>query len=187
MRRDFQRQKRLILGTLALFLVADLAMAAYTWQMASASSSPQQLLAEQNTRIKLLRADLQRARGIRKDIPIIKADCDRFEASLPSGSSGYSEVSSELYSLAGKAGLQIASLGFRPKELLGRGITEVALDATVSGDYQSVVRFFNGVQRSENYYVVGSLTIDPDSSTRQRAHGSVRVILHLTSYFKGAA
>ena len=187
MRRDFQRQKNLILAVLSVFLIADVAMAVYSFRMASSTRSPQQEIAEQTEQLKLLKADVARALAIQRDMPKTKADCDRFEDSLPSGSSGYSALSAELAELGHKAGLQIASLGFHPKELAGKGVTEVSVEATVAGDYQSVVRFLNGMQRSKNHYIVEGLTLATDAVVGQGTHGAVRVNLHLTSYFKGVA
>jgi type IV pilus assembly protein PilO len=187
MKRAFRQQKIFILAALAVFLVADLAMAAYSLVMANSKLSPQQELAEQTAQLKLLKADVDRAQAIQRDMPKTKGDCDRFEDSLPSGSSGYSAISGEIAELGHKAGLQIASLGFHPKELPGKGMTEVALEVSVAGDYQGVVRFMNGMQRSKNHYVVESLTLATDSVVGQATHGAVKVNFHLTSYFRGAA
>jgi type IV pilus assembly protein PilO len=187
MTRDFRRERSIILAALAILLLADISMAVYSIAMANAKLSPQQELAEQTAQLKLLKADVERAQAIQKDMPNTKADCDRFESSLPSGSSGYSAISGEIADLGRQAGLQMASLGFHPKELPGKGMTEVALEVSVAGDYQAIVRFMNGMQRSKNHYVVESLSLATDSVAGQATHGAVKVNFHLTSYFRGAA
>jgi len=185
MRRDFRVRRNVILGIVGALLAADAAMGVYSVEMASSKISPQHELAIQKTQMKLLKADVERAAAIQRDIPQIKTDCERFESSLPPASSGYSVISSELAKLGNEAGLQISALGFKAKELGGRGVTEIAVDATVAGDYKSVVRFLNGMQRSTNYYVVDSLTLGTDAGPG--AHGPVKVVLHLKSYFKNGA
>ena len=185
MERDFKFRRNTILGVLGALLAADAAMGVYSVQMATSTLSPQQELALQRTQLKLLKADVERAVAIQRDIPMIKNDCERFEGSLPPASSGYSVISSELAKLGNEAGLQVSSLGFKAKELGGRGVTEIAVEATVTGDYKSVVRFLNGMQRSKNYYVVESLTLGTDAGGGG-AHGPVKVALHLKSYFKNA-
>ena len=187
MRSNFRLQRNIILGVVGALLVADAAMGVYSAEMASSKMTPQQELAQQTTQLKLLKADVERASAIQQDIPKIKSDCDRFEGALPSTGGGYSVISSELADLAREAGLQISTLGFHGKELAGKGMTEVAVDATVTGDYKSVVRFLNGIQRSTNYYVVESLTLGADAGTPGASHGSVKVVLHLKSYFKNGA
>lgn len=186
MRRDFKQRKAIILGLLAFFVVGDVAMAAYSIRMASSKVSPQHEIATQTALLKLLGADVKRAREIQQAMPTTKADCERFENSLPPAGTGYSVISAELEDVGRKAGLQIASLSFHPRELAGNGITEVTLDASVSGNYKSVVEFLNGLQRSKNHYIVDDLSLAND---RGGPSGSadVRVDLHLRSYFKAAA
>jgi type IV pilus assembly protein PilO len=186
MRRDFRIKRNVILGVLGALLIADAAMGVYSLDMASAKMSPQQELLVQTTQLKLLKADVERAAAIQRDMPKIKKDCERFEGSLPPATSGYSVISTELAELGHTAGLQIGGLGFKSKELGGRGVTEISVDATVTGDYKSVVRFLNGMQRSTNYYVVESLTLGTDAGAGG-AKGPVKVVLHLKSYFKNSA
>jgi len=186
MRRDFKRQKAIILGVLAALVLGDIAMAAYSVRMASSTVSPQHEIATQTALLKLLAADVSRAREIQQAMPTTKADCERFENSLPSAGTGYSVISAELEDVSRKAGLQIASLSFHPKELAGNGITEVALDASVSGNYKSVVEFLNGLQRSKNHYIVDDLSLANDRSA-QGGSADVRVDLHLRSYFRAGA
>ena len=186
MRIDFKQKKAIILGTLAILVVGDIAMAAYSIRMASSTVSPQQEIAKETALLKLLAADVKRAREIQQAMPTTKADCDRFENSLPPSGSGYSVISAELEDVSRKAGLQIASLSFHPKQLGGNAITEVALDASVSGNYKSVVEFLNGLQRSKNHYIVDDLSLANDSRG-QAGSSDVRVDLHLRSYFRAAA
>ena len=183
MKFDFQRQKTIIVAGLVLSIGADAAMAIYSLSMASSRRSPQQELVEQTTELKLLQADVERARNIKKDTPVAKRDCDEFENSLPSAGTGYSVVSSELAEIGRNAGLQISSLSFHHHDLEGRGIAEVAVDATVAGDYKSVVHFLNGLQRSENNYAVDNLALTGESAGGSPA-GTLKVDLHMKAYFK---
>jgi hypothetical protein len=184
--RDFRKRQITILGVLITLLAADAAMAAYSIRMASFTVSPQRELTSQTLQLRLLRADIQRSREIQHAMPKSRSDCERFENSLPPTGSGYSRISAELEEIGHDSGLQIATLSFHPKDLAGRGLTEVSLDATVSGDYVSVVRFLNGLQRSRNHYVVDDLTLANDRGGPEGVEG-VKVNLHLRSYFKAAA
>jgi hypothetical protein len=56
---------------------------------------------------------------------------------------------------------------------------------TVSGDYASVARFINGLQRSEKFYIVDDLTLS--ESQGRNANGALSVALHLRTYFRQAA
>lgn len=185
MPRDFKLRKQVILGSAIALVFADVVLAGYSWQLASAPRSP---LQEMNLRLKqhdILKADIKRAQDIREKMPTIKKDCDRFEHSLFPAATGYSAVTSELGDIAKKSGLQIETLGLKQKEIPDRGVTEISMDASVTGDYKNVVLFLNGVQRSPNLYVVDSLGLGSEN-TNQAPSGAVKVALHLKTYFRTA-
>ncbi len=183
MKRDVKLQKRMIIGALGLLVLADVALAAYSWQLSSAPHTPQQDLAVQNKELDLLRADTRRGEAIRQLTPAIQRDCDRFEQSLLPVGIGYSSVSAELDAIAKKAGAQIENRDFKQKEIPNRDLQEVSIDITVNGEYTSVVRFLNGLQRSQNIYAVDGLTLASESSS-QAATGPIRVAVHMKTYFR---
>jgi Tfp pilus assembly protein PilO len=183
MPRDFTMRKRLILGGVTLLVVADVALAAYSWELSSAPQAPQQAEMMQHD---LLRGDIQRAQKIRDSIPAIQKDCDRFERSLFPASSGYSAVRAELGGIARKSGSRLENIAFKQTDIANRGMTEVAIDATVNGDYKSVIGFLNGLQRSPSLFAVDSLTLAPDSANQKSAN-VIKVALHLKTYFRTAA
>jgi Tfp pilus assembly protein PilO len=186
MRRDFTLRKRIILGGVILLVAADLALAVYSWQLSSAPHTPQERLAIENRQRDLLRADIERAQKIRNNIPSIQKDCDRFEQSLFPASSGYSAVRSELGAIARKSGIQLEDLSFKQTEIANRGMTEVAIDATVNGNYKSVIGFLNGLQRSPNRYAVDSLTLASENANQASAN-VIKVALHVKTYFRTTA
>jgi type IV pilus assembly protein PilO len=183
MRRDFTVRKRLILGGVSLLVIADVTLAAY-WRLSSAPQDNQ----EQAERMQhdLLRADIQRAQKIRDNIPNTQKDCDRFEQSLFPGSSGYSSVRAELGAIASKSGSRLENIAFKQTDIANRGMTEVAIDATVNGNYKSVIAFLNGLQRSPSLYAVDSLTLATETSNQASAN-VIKVALHLKTYFRTAA
>ncbi|MHB8500747.1 MAG: GspMb/PilO family protein [Candidatus Acidiferrales bacterium] len=186
MHRDFTFQKRAILVVLGLLLAADAGLAFYSWRLAASPYTRQEEFDAQNLQLKLLRGDIKSAQYIKDHMPATRKDCVKFEQSLPPESIGSSITSAELDEIAKKAGLQIVSLTFKQKELQNRGMAEVNLDATISGDYGSVVRFVNGLQRSQGFYIVDSLELASDAQNHTPA-GSIRVGLRLRTYFRDAA
>jgi Tfp pilus assembly protein PilO len=186
MRRDFTFRKPIILAAVILLVLADLALAAYGWQLSSAPRAPQEQLAVEIKQHDLLKADIKRAQAIRDNIPAIQKDCDHFEQSLFPASSGYSAVRSELGGIAGKSGIQLDALTFKESKIANRGMTEVSIDVTVNGGYKSVIGFLNGLQRSANLYEVDSLTLASENANQGSAN-VIRVALHLRTYFRTAA
>jgi len=184
MRRDFKVKKRVILVLLALLVAAAVTLGVYSWDLASAQSTQQEWLLLTRNR-DLLKKDIQRAQEIRSRIPAIQKDCDAFEQSLFPETTGYSTVSAELSSLAGKSGLRLDGSAFKPKVLKGSNLTELVIDANVTGDYRGVVRFLNGLQRSANYYAVQGLSAR-SAGQAQSAKGTLQVIVHIKTYFRAA-
>jgi type IV pilus assembly protein PilO len=184
--RNFSRVKMVLLTLVVAFFAADAALASLAIGAAATKETPQHQLAAQITLLRLLRADVKRAREIQQEIPKTKADCTLFENSLPAAGTGYSLISAELQDLSQKSGAQISSLSFHPADKASHGITEVALDASVSGDYKSVVQFVNGLQQSKNHYVVDNLSLANERGG-PGSKSSLRVNLHLRSYLKAAA
>ncbi|MFI5056965.1 MAG: GspMb/PilO family protein [Candidatus Acidiferrales bacterium] len=185
MRRDFTLQKRVVIGSLAALVLADCGLAAFSWRQASAPHMPQQELERQTVQLKLLQGDIDRAKAIQQSMPATQMDCDKFEKSLFPAITGYSAVTEELGGIAGKAGVQISGVNFHHKELPTRGLSEVELEATINGDYPSVVRFLNGLQRSENVYTVDSLALASENQS-QGVAGAIRVTLHVRTFFRAA-
>ena len=61
-----------------------------------------------------------------------------------------------------------------------RDVTEVRMDASVSGDYTSVMKFINSVERDRMFFVINGLTL-----TGQQG-GLVNLRLKVTTYLRGS-
>jgi type IV pilus assembly protein PilO len=181
---NFKIKKRLIILVLVLLIAADLALGAYTWNMASAQTAQQELTLMMRNR-DLLKKDIQRAQEIRSHIPAIQKDCDAFEQSLFPESTGYSMVSAELGSLAAQSSLRLDNRAIKPKNVKGHNLTELDIDAQVTGDYRGVVRFLNALQHSHNYYAVEGLAAR-SAARLQGAKDALQVTVHLKTYFRAA-
>jgi Tfp pilus assembly protein PilO len=186
MRRDFTLRRRIILVGVLLLVLADIGLAAYSWQLASAPHAPKEEFAARTKQHDLLKKNIDGAQKIRDNIPAIQKDCDHFEQSLFPASAGYSAVRSELGDTAKKSGIYIEDMSFKQTEISNRGMTEVKIDATVNGDYKSVIGFLNGLQRSANLYAVDSLTLGTENANQASAN-IIKVVLHLRTYFRIAA
>jgi Tfp pilus assembly protein PilO len=181
---SFSLKRQMILVGLGLLLAADLALAGYSWQASTSLRTPLAELDADNRKLGLLAAEIERAEKIRHDLPATIADCNRFDASLLPASTGNSAIAAELDSLAKKSGVQIQSLNLHHKDIAGRNLTQVDLDSTVSGDYGSIVKFMNNLQRSQNFYIVESLNLQAEGQGNPNA---MRIGLHMKTYFRTAA
>jgi hypothetical protein len=186
MQRDFTTRKRAIVGFVTILLLADVGLAAYSYELATAPRASAERFKQMAIQIKMNQAEITRAQKIKNDTPNIQKDCEKFEKSLLAASSGSSSLSSELGSVAKKSGVRLEDLTFKPTAIPERGITEVAIDSTITGDYKSVIQFLNGLQRSNNNYIVESLTLATDNSNQGPA-SVIKVGLHLKTYLRATA
>lgn len=183
MHRDFTLQKRVILIALGVLLAADIGLAIYSWELSSAPHTSQKAFDEQTIKLGLLNNDISSAQYIRDNMPATRKDCEKFEQSLPAESTSSSSIISELDDVAKKSGLQIVGLTARPKEIKNRGMIEETIEASVTGDYGSVVRFVNGLQRSQRFYVLDSLVLATEAQG-QAPTGPIKVAVHIRTYLR---
>ncbi len=184
MARDFRFRKRFIVGTLGIFILADLGLGAYSWQSTRQQTSPLKRLESEKNQYKWLKADVERAEQIRDGIPAVQADCDRFEKSLPLASAGYSAIEGGIGELARKAGLRVDTLGFKEKPVADHPLVEVQIEAAVSGNYASLAHFVNNLQKSPGLFIVDEMTLT--AQNQPVAAGHLRVNLHLRTFFRTA-
>jgi Tfp pilus assembly protein PilO len=184
---DFKLKKRLILAGLALLLVMDAALAYHNARLAVKEENPDGRLKAESRQVALVKADVERANKIKARLPEVQKYFDQFETTLPPVGKGYSMVSQELGEIAREMHVQVQDLKFRQKEVPGRNVDEIEVEALLDGDYAGIVRFLNRLQRSKNTYVVDSLGLDSAAGTgtvNAAPPGTVKVSLHLRSYFR---
>lgn len=183
MARDFKFERRTIITGVALLLAADVALGVYSWRLSKAPNiTPQSMDAEART-LKRLKAEIESAEKVKEQFPDTVKDCDKFEQALPLASSASSSIEAELGDVSKKAGIQLTGVIFHDREMTGRNITERLMDATVSGGYENVVRFLNGLQKSPNFYVVDSLELTSEATTPN----VLRVSVHMRTFFRTAS
>ena len=164
---------------LGIVLLLDLALLGLRFRTRMSPQEQHLEIEKLNTAVKLLDADVRRAIEIRHRLPEVQRSGDQFfTEQLRETASGYSAIEDDLGSLAQKAGLRTDRIVYRQREISSRGVVEVEVATAVEGDYPSVVNFINGLERSNNFYLLDSLTLA--SSTG----GSLRLNLQLRTYFR---
>jgi len=172
----------LIRWLLGAVLVADLALAAVNWRIAGAPRDPQDELHSLRQQRALLAADVARAKKIRADLPEVERNSGEFfQQQIAPSQSGYSALIENLGDLADAAGVRTGNVTFRQGTPDQRGVVEVEIGAAVNGDYPNIVRFINGLEHSDTFYVLDGLTLAAGST------GGLGLNLRLRTYFRTAA
>ncbi len=128
---------------------------------------------------KLLQADVARGEAIRASLPQARKDSDAFyKESFLDGSSGYSQIETDLGDIAAKAGVKTSGFTFKQTEVTGRGVTEIAISTSLTADYPAIIQFINGLERSKNFYLLDGLQLTSASA------GAIQLQLSLHTYFR---
>jgi Type II secretion system (T2SS), protein M subtype b len=179
MSANIDRRKNIVRWALAAVIVVDLALAGLYWQMARTPHAPQGELARLELQRKMMTADVSRGDEIRKDLPSVDQQCDRFfqDQFRPVGT-GYSGLIADLGSIATQAGLKADATTFTQHKPDEHGVVELDIGESVEGSYPSVVAFLNGLERSRAFYILDGLSL---SSSHE---GSLRLSLQLRTFFR---
>jgi len=184
---DFKVQKLVIIAGLLVLFGLDGFLAYHNANMMAAEANPEQALKLQERQVSLVKADVERATKIKARAPEIQRFFEQFETTLPPAGKGYSIISEEFDEISKVTHVQVQDVKFQQKDVTGRNVDEIDIEASLNGDYRGIVEFLNHLQRSKNTYIVDSLGLDsqatPGSPTPQ---GTVKVSLHMRSYFRKA-
>lgn len=173
--------QKLIQWLLVLVLIADLGLAAVNWKMTSAPRDPDAELHTLRRQRDLLAADIARAKKIRAELGDVERDGGAFfQKQIAPAQSGYSALSENFGDLARAAGVRASNITYQTGNPDKRGVIEVEIGASVSGDYANIVRFINGLEHSDTFYVLDSLQLGASSS------GGLGLNLHLRTFFRSA-
>jgi Tfp pilus assembly protein PilO len=174
-------KKNVIRILLGVVLLVDLVLIGLIFQMGTSPQGPKYGLTALRRQHALFAADVARAQAIRSQLPEVRRQGDVFyKQDLRPLGSGYSLLISDLGALAKQSGLQAENFSFHQHEPDKRGVVQLDIGTSVNGDYPSVVRFINGLERSDNFYVLDGLSLGATSASS----GELRLNLQLRTYFR---
>jgi hypothetical protein len=166
-------------GLLALLNLYLLGQMAFLWQ--SASNHNAAAIAEQRIALKTAGIAAQPLRGLDAKLARATQEADRFSRQrLPASDS---EVAGELGALTKQQAVRLTRAQYVHAPVLAGSageLTEVRIDATLSGDYRPLVEFINALERDKMFLVILGETLTGQQS------GTVNLRLRLTTYERGA-
>lgn len=164
-----------VLALLDLYLVVHLV---FVWQGLSANNA--EALDQQHVQLIAAQLAAKPLRGLDKKLVVSTHDADVFyQTRLPYADS---QVAAEIGALTHKAGVRWthAQYAYNPMLSGGHALTEVSVDASVSGDYRPIVQFINAVERDKVFFVINGINL-----TGQQT-GQVNLRIRLTTYLRPA-
>jgi type IV pilus assembly protein PilO len=91
----------------------------------------------------------------------------------------YSSIAIELGQLGVKSGVRIARVQYS-QGLPGADLTEIAMDAGISGEYSQIMHFVNGLERDQTFFVIRTMAL-----TGQQG-GTVNLRIRVSSWLRAA-
>jgi hypothetical protein len=135
-------------------------------------------LEHQQVLLKTARLQALPLRGIDAKVAASTQDADEFYADrLPYA---YSEVLAELGRLTQKTGVRLANVQYAQNPVLTGeyALTELHMDASVSGDYRPIVEFINSLERDKMFFLVDGISLSGQQT------GAVNLRIRLTTYLR---
>jgi type IV pilus assembly protein PilO len=164
-----------LLALLDLYLVIHLV---FVWQALSANNA--EALDQQHVQLIAAQLAAKPLRGLDKKLVASTRDANVFyQARLPYADS---QVAAEIGALTHREGVRWthAQYAYSPMLTGNDALTEVSIDASVSGDYRPIVQFINAVERDKVFFVINGINL-----TGQQT-GQVNLRIRLTTYLRPA-
>jgi Tfp pilus assembly protein PilO len=140
-----------VLLVLAVFLAVRLG---FDWAAMNSSSS--EVLAGKQTQLKVLEVQTAPLHGLDQRVQKTREQIDAFyKKRIPSD---YSVISSRIGQLAVTSGVRLSRVQYA-QEKPGVELTEISMDAGISGDYSSIMRFINSLERDRIFFIIRGMSL----------------------------
>jgi type IV pilus assembly protein PilO len=141
------------------------------WNTLRSSSDEQ--LQQQQTTLRALQLEMSPLKGLPQKVALSHKQADAFYATRFPGA--YSTISASINDLERKSSVRLTSLAYTQGPALP-GLTEIRMDASLSGQYSALMQFINGLERSKTFFVISNLTLTGSQG------GNVNLRLRLSTY-----
>ncbi len=139
-------------------------------------------VARQEVTLKTAQIAAQPLAGLDVKLQKANTNADTFYAErLPVS---YSEIASEVGELATQTKVRLAGAQYSQTAVTGDAagqLTQVTLDARLTGDYRPLVEFINGLERDKVFFLISGVTLTGQQS------GVVNLRVRITTYIRGMA
>jgi hypothetical protein len=136
---------------------------------------------QQKTELRIAGVAVQPLRGLDDKLSSATKGADAFYGErLPQSDS---QVAAELGALTKKTGVRLTGANYTHAIVLPSSpgqLTELDIDARLSGDYRPLMQFVNSLERDKMFFLIRAVTFNGQQS------GTVNLRLHITTYQRGA-
>ncbi|GGA66082.1 hypothetical protein GCM10011507_17120 [Edaphobacter acidisoli] len=166
-------------GVAVLVLVNLYLLAHIFFAWSAASSQNADALEQQTVAMKTAEIAKKPLEGLDTKLADATTDANKFyKQRLPFATS---EVAGELGALAKKDGVRLTRVGYTYAPVMAGSsgaLTEVRMDAGLTGDYRPLVTFINALERDKMFFLIDGVSLTGEQS------GTVGLRLRMTTYLR---
>jgi hypothetical protein len=164
-----------LFGILAIATIALGVRVILDWR--ETSSSNQDAMAERQIELKTLELQTAPLRGLDKKVDLSRSQIDDFYAKRVPAS--WSAFLQRLGDLQSETKVRLTRVQYTRGPGSG-DLTEIRMDAGLSGDYPQIMRFINGLERSQTFFVIRAMSLTGQQS------GTVNLRLEFSTWLRPA-
>jgi len=139
------------------------------------STSNQDAMAARQSELKTLQLQTTPLRGLDKKVDLSRDQIDNFyETRIPAN---WSAIIERLGDLQTKSDIRLTRVGYTTAPGSG-DLTEIRMEAGLSGDYAQIMKFINGLERSQTFFVIRAMNLTGQQS------GSVNMRLQVSTWLR---
>jgi type IV pilus assembly protein PilO len=172
-RRDTRRNLKIAVGVMAG--VSLLSVAVLVSPLVGSKGARQQELNQLRAQLTAKNRQVEPLRGLDKKIPLASEQIDQFYKERFSAHD--SDVVEALGNLSKETGVKIEQAKYKGGDPEPVGLRRVEIEASIQGDYQPLIRFLNGLERSKIFFIVNSIGLATQN-------GPVQLEMKLETYQK---
>jgi hypothetical protein len=125
--------------------------------LVGSTATRQQELAQLTAQMQAKTRQIEPLRGLDKKIPLATQQISQFYKDR--FTSHDSDVAEVLENLAKETGVKLDSVKFKTEDPEAVGLRPMEIETSIKGDYQPIVKFINGLERSKVFFIVNSVGI----------------------------
>ena len=125
--------------------------------LVGSTAARQQELAQLTAQMLTKSRQIEPLRGLDKKIPLATQQINEFYRDRFSAHD--SDVAEAIQNLAKDTGVKLESVKFKTDDPEPVGLRQMEIDTSIKGDYQPIVKFINGLERSKVFFIVNSVGI----------------------------
>lgn len=167
---------------LALVVAADIFLGVrfgLAWRAIKSDQSPQFI--QEEARLQQLESQMKHLNGLPQKVDAADEDAQKFyDARI---ASNWSTVLAQLGAVASKNNVKLSRAAYPYNPAPAGGLTELHIDAGLTGQYADLMHFINGLERDKDhvFFIISGVTLNGQQG------GLVNLRLRLTTYIRSGA